>query len=180
MKTWIMLGSVLILIASCRPGQSWRKEQIEKKETALMNDADAGRTDTAAVNSLLKSYETYVADFPDDSVGAGYLFKAADFYRYMHRPAKSIVLYKKVYTNYTSLSKRPYALFLQGFTFENELGSLDSAKIIYESFLAAYPNHAIARDVKATLDNLGKTPEQIIEEFQSRQQQDSLPTAVNK
>lgn len=180
MRTWMILITALVYVASCQPGQSWRKEQIDKKETALMESAKSGKADTAAVNSLLTAYESYATDFPKDTLAADYLFKSADFYRYMHRPAKSVALYKKIYDGYPSLAKRPYALFLEGFIYENEMGVLDSAQMKYEKFLKDYPNHPIADDIQATLNNLGKTPEQMIAEFQARQKEDSLATTNAK
>ena len=105
---------------------------------------------------------------------------AADFYRYMHKPLKSISIYEKIYERYPSVAKHPYALFLQGFIFENEVGNPQAAKLLYEKFLETYPNHAISNDVKATLSNLGKTPEQLVAEFEARAKTDSLSASEQK
>lgn len=172
-----VLFSALILItvlASCNAKRDWSQKAIEKQEKTLAEQAQKGKVDSSSVNNLLKDYEAYATAYPNDTNGANYLFKAADFYRYMRKPLRSIELYSKIYAHYPTLSKRPYALFLQGFIFENEVGNTHSAKNLYEKFLAEYPAHPIAKDVQTTLNNLGKTPEQLIQEFQENARLDSL------
>jgi tetratricopeptide (TPR) repeat protein len=168
---------LMVLFGACNPKQSWKRNAIETAEKKLMEDAKAGKVDTAAVSTLLAEYESYSETSPSDTLGAAYLFKAADFYRYMRKPLKSIGVYEKIYERYPTVGKHPYALFLQGFIFENEVGNPHAAKLLYEKFLEKYPTHPIAKDVRATLSNLGKTPEQLVAEFQARIQQDSLAEA---
>lgn len=177
MKKVLVALTVMLALASCNPKQAWQKRAIETEEKALMESAKKGKVDTTGVNALLKDYEAFAANYPSDTNGANYLFKAADFYRYMHKPLRSIELYSKVYEGYPTISKRPYALFLQGFIYENEVGNPNAAKNLYEKFLEAYPTHPIANDVRTTLNNLGKTPEQLIQEFQEKAKQDSLAQA---
>lgn len=165
---------ITLSLASCNPKQEWQKRAIENAEKGLMDSAKKGKVDTAAVNALLKDYEAYADNYPNDTTGANYLFKAADFYRYMHKPLRSIELYSKVYDKYPTAAKRPYALFLQGFIYENEVGNPHAAKNLYEKFLEVYPTHPISKDVRTTLNSLGKTPEQLIQEFQEKAKQDSL------
>ena len=169
--------AVVALLTSCNPEQAWKKRAIDNKEKSIMEAAKKGRIDTAGLKELLKAYDVYVTAFPNDTASANYLFKEADFYRYMHQPQKSIQIYTNIYNIYPAFIKRPYALFLQGFIYENEIHNIDSAKTKYEQFLAIYPNHPITKDVRVTLSSLGKTPEQLIHEFEQRQQADSLAKA---
>jgi len=177
MNKLLVLFLICFSMYSCNPKQAWQKRAIENEERALMDGAKKGKVDTSLVNGLLKDYETFADNYPTDTTGANYLFKAADFYRYMHKPLRSIELYSKIYDHYPTVTKRPYSLFLQGFIYENEVGNPHAAKNLYEKFLEVYPEHPIAKDVRTTLSNLGKTPEQLIQEFQEKAQQDSLMLA---
>ena len=177
---FISFLAVILFITSCKPKSTWEKKSIEEKEKLLMDDARKGKIDTAAINQLLVAYEGFADANPGDTNGANYLFKAADFYRYTHKPQRSIDIYKKLYDNYPNYIKRPYALFLQGFIFENEMGKVDSARVKYEQFIAIYPDNAITKDVKTSLQNLGKSPEQLVSEFEEKQKADSLAQATGK
>ena len=142
-----------------------------------MEEAKKGKIDTSGVKSLLVAYDAFVKEYPLDTNSANFLFKEADFYRYLHQPKKSVEIYAGIYNNYPQYFKRPYALFMQGFIYENEIHNLDSAKLKYETFLRDFPKHPIAKDVAITLSNLGKSPEQMMKEFEERQQADSLAKA---
>ncbi len=166
-----------LLLGSCTANKKRDAENIEKQEKAMVEEAKQGKVDSVAVEKLLSSYETFADKYPGDTTAANFLFKAADFYRYMGKPLKSVGVYEKIYNNYPDFEKRPYALFLQGFIFENEINNKDAAKIKYEEFLKLYPDHPIAKDVKMTLENLGKSPEELMAEFEARQAQDSLESA---
>ncbi|HWB62522.1 MAG TPA: tetratricopeptide repeat protein [Chitinophagales bacterium] len=165
MKKIMPLLAIVLILVSCNPKKNWEKKTILNKENGLMASVKKGKVDTAGINSLLQSYQDYADAYPDDTAGAEYLLKAADFYRYMHKPQTSIAIYEKVYGRYATFSKRPFALFLQGFIYENEVGNLDSARARYTKFLDTYPNHVMAKDVKITLDNLGKSPEEMMNSF---------------
>lgn len=170
----------ILMLVSCSAKRKWEAGKIEKQENALLEDAKKGKVDSIAIDNLMKVYESYAEKYPGDTVAANFLFKEADFYRYMRKPLRSINIYEKIYTNYPTFDKRPYALFLQGFMYENEVGNNEAAKSVYLKFLKEYPAHPIAKDVQTTLDNLGKTAEQLMAEFAAKQQADSLAQANEK
>jgi len=180
MNRILSLVAFVVLLVSCNPGQEWKKRTIDNKEKAIMEVAKKGKIDSTGLKDLLVAYDDYVAAYPNDTNSANYLFKEADFYRYMRQPVKSVHIYARIFNDYPQYIKRPYALFLQGFIYENEIRNLDSARVKYEQFLSTYPNHPIAKDVRITMSNMGKTPEQLIKEFEAREQADSLSKASVK
>ena len=65
--------------------------------------------------------------------------------------------------------KAPTALFMMGFIYENDLGDLNKAKETYQTFLNRYPNDPdYADDAQNALKFLGKSPEEIIREFEKK------------
>jgi hypothetical protein len=42
----------------------------------------------------------------------------------------------------------------------------EDASRYYRLFLKKYPNHPLAKDAKISLDNIGKTPEDLVKEFE--------------
>jgi tetratricopeptide (TPR) repeat protein len=168
MKQTLLFLSIAFTLFSCKPKSEWNAHSIANQEEDILQQAKKGKIDSAQVMKLLHAYEEFAEKNPNDENTPPYLYKAADFYRYMHRPLKSIQLYDKIYKEYPKFDKHPYTLFLQGFIFENELSNFEAAKLKYNEFLSVFPNHPIAKDVKLSLDNLGKTPEQLIQEFMAK------------
>jgi outer membrane protein assembly factor BamD (BamD/ComL family) len=65
-------------------------------------------------------------------------------------------------------------VFFKGYVYENLIRNLDKAKEIYLQFIEKYPESDFADDAQMALQNLGKTPEQMIKEFEERRKADSL------
>lgn len=177
MKYFLALLLSLLFLASCGPNREKSLQDIKQAEDNLYAKEGAYLFNDSLATITLNAYLAYVKDFPKDSVSADFLFKAADLYRGKRDFETSITTFARIGQEYPEYAKVPQALFLQGFIYENEIKDLPKAKERYETFLAQYPQHPLARDVQFSLNNLGKTPEQIIEEFMQR---DSLnSTAVD-
>jgi tetratricopeptide (TPR) repeat protein len=105
---------------------------------------------------------------PDKSVGV--LLRAAALAKAAGKPAKAVELYERVHTEMPGHPKAPMALFMSGFVYENDLGDLQKAKSVYERFLQEYPNDQdFADDAGSALKLLGKSPEEIVREFEKIQ-----------
>lgn len=168
---------LLLFAASCAPDSKWGTSRINTKERQILSDAKSGSIDSSALFSLLSDYESFAAKYPTDSISAEYLFRSADFYRYMRRPLKSIQLYERIALQFPNHAKAPLCIFLQGFLYENDLSNYAAAKAQYHRFIVKYPDHPLTKDVIITMQNLGKTPEQLVAEFKAREQADSIAAA---
>lgn len=76
---------------------------------------------------------------------------------------KAVYYFHKVYNEFSVSTHGEQALFLTGFIYANELKDTDSARISYSLFLEKYPESKLVTSVKSELNNLGKTPEEIID-----------------
>ncbi|MEP7264198.1 MAG: tetratricopeptide repeat protein, partial [Bacteroidota bacterium] len=162
-----------LIIASCTHPQGKVQKQIEAKEKELLADSSLS-PDRAKANELIKLYISYADQFPDDTTAGTYLFKAGDIADRIRQPQQALDLFARV-QRYQSNPKAAVALFLQGFINENELNDKVKAKSFYEEFLKKYPNHELSKDVRTTINNLGKTDEELIREFEAKiHAQDSL------
>ena len=128
-------------------------------------------TDKAAVGRFIETAEGYATvaytSSPDKS--AELLLLAAGAAKTVESYGKAVQLYYKISEKMPEHPKAPTALFMQGFIYENDLKDLDKAKAIYESFLKRFPNDAdYADDAQMALKNLGKSPEEMIREFEKK------------
>lgn len=157
---WVYILVSLIVI-SCGG-----KSDIELFEEG-MSLIDEKQYDEAA-----NVFEKISEDYPKSELAAKAIFESAKLYQgqviknISERASlvKSVELYKKVYNNYASSDAAENALFMAGFILANELTELNAARQTYELYLEKYPNGQLADDARVELQNLGKTPEQILME----------------
>lgn len=161
-----LLGFMLIFSA-CTPSKEKLREKIIAAETALFsNNHQEFSFDTKQSYATIAAYQEFVDAFPDDTAAPEYLFKKADLYRSLKEGEKSIQTYNHILEQYPDYHKAAYCLFLKGFVLENEMMNIEKAKEAYQSFLEKYPQHDLAKDVQFSLQNLGKSPEEIINQFE--------------
>ena len=169
----LIAASLSMLLISCGNEKQKMQYQISSSEQKLKNDSTTTVIDKQKAADVIHQYLAYADKFQDDSMSAEYLFRAADVTNGIRQPDKAIELYQRV-QRFQTYSKAPIALFLQGFIAETELRDTQKAKEYYEKFLKQYPNHNLANDVQVTLANLGKSPEELIKEFEAKAKGDSL------
>ena len=155
----------LLMLTSCQTDKKQQlSEQINSLEKTLFENKK-GVIDKKEAANMIYTYLQFVDTYPKDSESPKYLFKAADVSINTFHSAESINLFDRIIKDYPEYEKVPQALFLKAFTYENYLTEVDSARKYYELFLEEYPNHVFSNDAQISLQNLGKTPEEIIREF---------------
>lgn len=141
-----------------------------ENEKDLMSSAKTKIQDKLYADALV-DFEKIVNNFPEtDEAGLAYL-EMAKLYQgraiktlsEKESYIKAVEYYQVVSNEYSHIEEAPGALFMSGFLLANEIRDLDNAKITYESFLSKYPDHELAASAQSELDNLGLTPEEILE-----------------
>jgi len=175
-RYYLLIASVLVLGASCSgPGKNGQTEMtvqdsIVSMENSLFNDSGTQIKRVDAVR-LIDLYKKYAKENPQDSLAPVYLFRAADISMNIQRPVRTIALFNKIMTEYPDYEKVSSIMFLKAFVYEDQLHDLDKAKRYYEEFLEKYPESDFADDAEVSLKNLGKTPEELIKEFEENNEQ---------
>jgi tetratricopeptide (TPR) repeat protein len=168
----ITLLLLLVMVIGCKDSHRDAIDQIKKIEAEVFDKN--GMIDHDRIDELIETYLGYANSYPQDSLAADYIFKAADVAMTTNRSNQAITLYQRIREEYPNYRKVPEALFLEAYVYENYLGRLDKAKALYEEFLEKYPDNDFADDAEISLKYLGKSPEELIELFQQAAQQDSL------
>jgi tetratricopeptide (TPR) repeat protein len=162
------------LFFACQSGPNPDERQVQKEALAKLEAPLREARDIAAnaeiAETFIEKTEAFVAAFPDDSLAAPYLFKAADAARGLRKYGLSIKLAGQVWRQYPGFHLAPDAMFMQGFTYDTHLGDPDNARIYYEQFLEKYPEHQLATNVRQLLDVLGENPEDLIKRFQKEEE----------
>jgi outer membrane protein assembly factor BamD (BamD/ComL family) len=160
--------------SSQEEGKQKLKEDIAKMEKDLYDEV-SGPLKQDSVKLLAEKYVQFSDNYSKDSLAPSYLLKAArvlvdvgDFQRalkYLNRIEKDYPQHKII----------PDALILKGFVYDDHLKNYSKADKVYGRLIEEYPDHHYARDAKVLRENLGKTPEEMIEQFekQEKAKQDS-------
>ncbi len=141
--------------------------QLDTEMTAI----NGTLADTAKAAAFIRTAEEYAAlvqpTNPDKY--ADLLLKAAGVAKSVGNSAKALELYASVAGKMPQHPKAPMALFMEGFIQENDMGDTAQARARYQAFLAKYPNDPdFADDAQNALKNLGKSPEELIREFEAQ------------
>jgi tetratricopeptide (TPR) repeat protein len=148
--------------------------EIKKREEAFKTEKTVNNRNAFL---LMEAYVAFSERFNNRENADEYLFKAGELAMSQEFTVEAIRHLTRLYDEFPRYEKRAYGLFLLGFVQENYSGNLDEAKRIYELFLTEFPNHEMADDAKVSIENLGKSPEQIIREFEIK---DSIANANKK
>lgn len=176
MKKSILFLSIIIFFAiACNGPQKGNKTEdvslnksIQKQEDKVFN-SNQNRLQKQDAMALVNLYEKYANENPGDSLSPEYLFRAADISMNLGQPGQTIRLFNRILTEYPDFEKAPATLFLMAFVYEDQLQDYDNAEKYYELFLSKYPDSEFADDAEISLKNLGKSPEELIREFESNQ-----------
>ena len=149
----------------------------KKTATELLADGEKFANEGNLTEAVL-SYETLVKDYPEDVSAPEATIRLATIYQnklLKNMPEnesiiKSLELFKSVYEKYPSSEQAPMGLFMAGFVQANELKDFDGATESYNLFLKDYPDHQLATSAKEELDNMGLTPEEVLQKNLARQE----------
>ncbi len=171
-----LLALVILSMLACQStDQSSVTEQSLTDLSKKMYNETTNRIDETVAEQFIASCEAFAKANPTHEKAPEYLLKAGETARTMKKFQRGLGLYDQVITNYAEHPKAAQALFLKGFTLDNDMKQVDQAKAIYESFLKKYPNDEFADDTQFLLNNLGKTDDEIIKSFEQNKPSEGNP-----
>lgn len=172
MKNLLIILSISVaLFTSCE-----NQESILSQSIALLQSPDSlsKQENVVAIHKLL---ETHINQFPESEKRPAYLLLAAQTSIALKEVQKGLNYYSTFMQENPEHPQKAEALFMTAFVQENALGDLEKAKESYELFALEFPNHELMESVTQSLNHLGKSPEQLLQEFKEKQHisiQDSI------
>jgi tetratricopeptide (TPR) repeat protein len=169
MKAIPLLYSIIlvsVLISACGSPRKPAVDRITQLEKEM--SVSEGMTDTAKAELLANAYDDFARQFSKDSLSPVYLLKEGGMLMNFGDGLKAIKALDQLTLEYPASRQAPQGLFLQAFIYENLMGNLSKASELYRKFLLLYPKDELADDAKAALGNLGKTPEELVKEFEKK------------
>jgi len=160
MKSIITLLALFIIVG-CSTKKS-DKELFDEAQKNLKEDK---------IPEAVTAFEELVNEHSDSELTPEALSQLASLYQNKSVKSlserenleKAIVLFKKLHDEYPKSEYAPSGLFMAGFIYANELQNYKEAEILYKQFLNEYPDNELAPSARAELENLGLSPEEILE-----------------
>jgi len=165
---FLLILSISSLIFSCSSltDKEKRIKDIESIQGILFEDPASVKESSKRnleMNTLRDYYKQYVAAYPTDSLSGLYIYNLAmmeaDHYK---RYEESVNYLGRFYREFPNDKNAAKALFLQGFTYAEYLKDFKKAEAVYNKFLQTYPDHEMVASIQFELQNLGKTPEELL------------------
>jgi TolA-binding protein len=162
MKKLTFIAVAILTIVAC---QSPKEKALATIKALEANDSTFS---PEQIEETKAAYLEFANKYPDDELAPEFIFKAGQRCNVTGEHQKAIDLFQQVIDKYPKHKIAEEALFLQAYVYENSIQDNDKAKVAYTKFIEFYPNSELAEDAKLSIENLGKTPEQIFEEFEKK------------
>lgn len=184
MKKIIFFVTLSFIFISCSENKTEVKTEPLKTDTVVTNHQncesyfkDAKQMDSILLKETIvnkelaeraiNAFNTYASECKNDSLAPIFLLKAGQVAQSIGNFRQAQILFKKCADDFLNFKNRGAALFLLAQLYDNAnmLNNEAEAKILYQQIIKEYPKTPWERDSKASLNNLGKTDEQLVQEF---------------
>lgn len=162
----IALSGLLILGISCTSQRDKDIKAISGLEKQL--EQEGAKPDPAKLTQLLDSYVAFVEHNANYSLSPDYLYKAINLCIGVNNGIRAMQLIDQTLNDFPESSYLPETVFLKAYVYENLLSDYGKASQVYNDFLKKYPTHDLADDAEAALKYLGKSPEEMVKEFEAK------------
>jgi len=169
MRNLINTAALLLFVAffaSCSSQRDKEVKAIANLEKSL--ESEAARPDPKKLTQLLDSYIAFVDKNPADTAAEHYLYKAINLCIGVNNGARAMQLIDRTLNEFAGSRYISTTVFLKAYVYENLLGDYGQASKVYNDFLKKYPNHDLADDAEAALKYLGKSPEELVKQFEAQ------------
>lgn len=183
-KIGFLITSSVLFFSCASNTSSEQKQEVAKKDTVVvaidectkfLNEAKrldnillkATVVDPQIAEQAIKSFYEFSANCKTDTLAPVFLIKAGQIAQSVKKYTQAQAFFQKCIDEFPNFKSRGAAMFLLAQLYDDALilNNESEARTIYHQILREYPNTSYANDAKACIQNLGKSDEQLIEEF---------------
>lgn len=180
-----------------KPESEKAQARIAGDMKKLYADTQSKGPNRQIAHVLVRRYINYVKQYPQSEFAPIYCFDGGKLASTIGESGDAIELWLTIYEQYHDFHLYPETMLFLAFEFENKMPlyiqtynkkekfksqnharfkQLDlhktdwnkEAEKMYKSFLAKYPTHELAPQVKALLEQIGKTPNEVVTQFKAK------------
>lgn len=175
-KTLKVLSLLIIALSFSFCAGNNDKEQRQKKIKELEKSTYTSKQaiSQTTADSLVNLYDSYVKDFPKDSLCSEYLFKAADVCSNTKQCQKALSYLDMIINSYPNSKFVEISYFQKGVVWQESCKNKQEAAKAFNLFIQKYPKSQHVIDAKAMiqLDTM-KDDMQLIREFEKKNKENN-------
>ncbi len=137
------------MLSSC--GNDKEKAQNAIKQMELSTFDYTQTINAQKADSLVNMYSSYVNRFPDDTLCASYLFRAADILSNRNKCMESVNMYEKLIKDYPNCRYVEESYFLRGVVYSQVCLNKDKSRECFNEFISKYPQSKLVNDAKGLM-----------------------------
>jgi TolA-binding protein len=143
------------------------KMQALKMDSSILKQTE---TDKKLANTAIEAFTQFAHHCASDSLAPIFLIKTAQIAQAINNTPQAKVVLEKCINDYPNFSNRAAAIFLLAQLYDEAiyLNDEEQAKALYQKIVDEYPKSDWAISAKGALKFIGKTDQQLIEEFSKR------------
>ncbi len=172
---FVLIGSVSLLLFSCGGGKNGKMDSAELRKSGIdsIHSVEAKlrnltTADPTLYNKALLTYSSFATNFPDDTMAAYCLFRAANYASNLNQYQRALSIYDTISKKYPNFKGGAECLFNQAFIYDDKLKDTAHAHKFYQMVIDKYPHTKLDSDAHAAISQLGKSTDEIIREFEEK------------
>ncbi len=131
-----------------------------------MTDPNTGKLRFPVANAYINSAELLATITPQLTEAPYYLFKSGEIANYLSMHERALNLYQRIEEDFPNYDKAGKSLFMRAFITEENLQDKEGARALYQEFINKYPSDDFVEHAQVLLENLDKTNEEILQQFE--------------
>lgn len=182
-KIGFFISCSFVLISCGSDKTTEDKQQEIKKDTVVVADKctnllkEAKRLDNVLLNATalnneigeqaIKAFYEFSTNCQTDTLAPVFLVKAGQVSQAIKKYTQAQSYFKRCIDDFPKFKSRGAAMFLLAQLYDDAsiLNNESEARTIYHQIIREYPDTPYANDAKACIKNLGKSDEELIQEF---------------
>ncbi|MBQ9254129.1 MAG: tetratricopeptide repeat protein [Bacteroidales bacterium] len=165
MRTICFLLSCLLILVSCNGGetkQQQRQKEIEKISNEINTNPVLLKEETA--NKILNLYNSYIKDYPQDTICEYYLFQMHNVYTAMRQCDSALYCLDRIITEYPKGKNVGAAYFFKGIVLNDVCHNREKSIEAFEEYIRRYPDNPHVYDAKRMIQmDTMKNPLELIQ-----------------
>lgn len=159
------------MLFSCQTREKFSAE-IDRQLDSINRSVAFAKPELQRTERVIANINQFVNKYPSDSLSPKYLLEVGILLQKQTKYNEAVAALDRVQQEYPNARQSSTALFMQGFIYNNLLHNYQFANQKYELYLQKYAevNPQLSRDIRIELQNIGKSPEEILKELQEKNQ----------